>query len=59
MALIDEATWENHFKNLLNAAPLTQSDGDPIVKIFDLFTSIPRGDLTQEEVDLAVRQLKN
>ena len=35
------------------------TDGDSIVKIFDLFTSIQRGDLTQEEVDLAVRQLKN
>ena len=52
-------TWENHFKNLLSADPVTQSDGDPIVKIFDLFTSIQRGDLTEEEVDLAVRQLKN
>ena len=52
-------TWENHFKNLLNADPATQNDGEPIVKIFDLFTTIKRGELTQTEVDLAIRQLKN
>ena len=52
-------TWENHFKNLLNADTTTQSDGAPIVKIFDLFNTITRGDLTQDEVDLAIRQLKN
>ena len=52
-------TWEDHFKNLLNADPATQSYDEPITKIFDLFTSIKRGELTHEDIDTAISQLKN
>ena len=46
--------WENHFKNLLNDDPATQTDGDPIVKIFDLFIAIKQCELTHAEVGLAI-----
>ena len=52
-------TWENHFKNLLNAEVNAQADLPPIQKIFDTFPEIDCGDLTQDEVDAAVRILKN
>ena len=52
-------TWENHFKNLLNADVAAQPDMPPIQKIFDTFSEINCGDLTQDEVDSAIRILKN
>ena len=52
-------TWENHFKNLLNADFGAQADLPPIQKIFDTFPEIECGDLSQDEVDSAVRNLKN
>ncbi|XP_014678984.1 PREDICTED: uncharacterized protein LOC106818825 [Priapulus caudatus] len=51
--------WENHFKNSLKAEPATQTDGEPVVNIFDLFTAIKSGELTQAEVYIAIRQLRN
>ena len=49
----------NHFKNLQNADVGAQADLPPIQKIFDTFPEIDCRDLTQDEVDSVVRNLKN
>ena len=51
-------TWENHFKNLLNAPPTAESDIH-IEKIYDTFNNIRSGEFSQAEVEAAVRQMKN
>ena len=52
-------TWENHFKNLLNADPDAHTeDNVEIEKIFDTFTTIQRGEFSQAEIDASVRQTK-
>lgn len=53
-------TWENHFKTLLNADPATQAESDiQIEKVFDIFSTIKCGELSQTEVDASVRLMKN
>ena len=51
-------TWENHFKNLLNALPAAESDIH-IEKIYDTFNNIQSGEFSQAEVEAAVHQMKN
>ena len=51
-------TWENHFKNLLNAS-LTAESETRIDKIYDKFNDIQSGEFSQAEIDAAVRQMKN
>ena len=50
-------TWENHFKNLLNAPPTAESE-IRIEKIYDTFNDIQSGEFSQAEVDAAVHQTK-
>ena len=53
-------TWENHFKNLLNADPDSRANDDVnIVNIFDTFPFIKCGNFSQEEVNTSIRQMKN
>ena len=53
-------TWENHFKNLLNADPDARIEDEVnIEKIFATFTCIKCGEFSQTEVDTSVRQMKN
>ena len=51
-------TWENHFKNLLNAPPTAESE-TRIEKIYDTFNDIQSGEFSQAETDAAVHQMKN
>ena len=51
-------TWDNHFKNLLNASPTAESETH-IEKIFDTFNAIQSGEFSQAEIDAAVRQMRN
>ena len=51
-------TWENHFKNLLNAPPTAESEIH-IEKIYDAFSDIHSGEFSQAEIDAAARQMKN
>ena len=51
-------TWENHFKNLLNAPPTADAETH-IEKIYDIFSDIQSGKFSQAEIDAAVRQMKN
>ena len=51
-------TWENHFKNLLNAPPTAESEIH-IEKIYDTFSDIHSGEFSQAAIDAAARQMKN
>ena len=51
-------TWENHFKNLLNALPIAESE-IRIEKIYDTFNNIRSGEFSQAEIEAAVHQMKN
>ena len=52
-------SWENHFKNLLNADSLDLDNPPPIMKVFDESLEIPSGIITKDELDSAIDQLKN
>ena len=51
-------TWEDHFKNLLNASQASAS-GSPIEKVFSTHIDIQSGEFSQAEVNTAVSQMKN
>ena len=51
--------WKSHFQNLLNAESSNTDNPDSIKKLFDVFPEINCGDFSQNEVDIALKQMKN
>ena len=52
--------WKDHFSKLLNADKDNIVDDHSVVeKVFDISTDIPTGPLSQAEVDMAVKAIKN
>ena len=49
--------WKSHFQNLLNAESSNTDNPDSIEKLFDVFPEIKCGDFSQNEVDIALKDM--